>query len=181
MKAVTHVSIFKQSPDLPSSAAPIFEPGFEYTRALLPNYSDKHWCEGLVRYLDRRIRRFPKDLTAHLQRVNALVSAGADGIRLYEAAIELNTVLGGNGVALQQHIHDQISFALNQQQRADLEALRTGTSLSAGPAAIHCSPSRSPETGLRIVSEVKQNSKEVPDPLEFAIDQLMKAIIRVSA
>lgn len=181
LKAVTHVPIFNQSPDLPSFAAPTFEPGFEYSRALLPNYSDKQWCEDLARYLDRRIRRHPKDLTAHLQRVNALVAAGADGNRLYAAAIELNKVLGGNGIALQQHVHDQISFALNEQQRTDLAALRTGASFSASSAVIQGSPSRSTESGLRIVSEVKQNSNEVSDPLEFAIDQLMKAIMRISA
>jgi hypothetical protein len=172
LNAVTYVPLFKQSPDVPPTAPSTFEPGFEYTRALRPGYADQQWCEGLARYLDRRIRRSPRDLTAHVQRVNALVAAHADGERLYAAAIDLNTVLAGNGAALQQRIHDQISFALDDQQRADLAALRAGSSLPAGPAELHCSLSRSKGGGLRIVTEIKQESRETSDPLGFAIDLL---------
>lgn len=170
LSAVTHVSIFKQSPDAPPSAASTFEPAFEYTRQLRPNYADQQWCEGLARYLDRRIRRTPRDLTAHVQRVNALVAAHADGERLYAAAIDLNTVLAGNGAALQQRIHDQISFALDDQQRDDLAGMRAGASLPANPA--RCSLLRSNGSGLRIVAEIRQESRETSDPLGFAIDLL---------
>ncbi len=162
LKAVSRVSIFKQSPDAPPAAS-TFEPGFEYTRALRPSHSDPQWCEGLARYLDRRIRRSPKDLTAHVQRVNALVAARADGDHLYAAAIDLNTVLAGNGAALQQRIHDQIFFALNDQQRADLVAIRAGSSPASSPAELHCPLPHSNGKGLRIVSEVKHESKSNPD------------------
>ncbi len=160
MKAVTHVSIFKQSPDAPPAAS-TFEPGFEYTRALRPSHSAQQWCEGLARYLDRKIRRSPKDLTAHVQRVNALLAARADGDQLYAAAIDLNTVLAGKGTALQQRIHDQISFALNAQQRANLGALRAGVALAVLPAASHCSLSHGNGKSLQIVSELKHEPNKV--------------------
>jgi len=62
LKDSTNVSIFEQSPDAPLPAEATFEPGFDYTRALTQNTSDPQWCEGLVRYLDRLIRRSPNDL-----------------------------------------------------------------------------------------------------------------------
>ena len=164
LEAVTHVAIFKQGPDAPPVEASTFEPGFEYTRALHPNHSEQQWCEGLARFLERRIRRFPKDLTAHVQRVNALVAARADGDQLYAAALGLNAVLAGKGAALQQRILDQISFTLDAQQRADLVAMLAGPPPAASPAELLGSLPHSNAKRLRIVSEIKHEPKIVSEP-----------------
>ena len=171
MKDLPHIPIFQQVPEGSTPDASEFEPGFEYNRGLLLNNSNQQWHQGLASHLDRRIRRHPNDLTAHVQRINALVAAGCEGDRLFAAAVDLNTVLGRNGMALQQRIHDQISFALSQQQRTDLVALREGTLLSAGSAEMHFSLTRKHEDCVQLVSENKKGSNKVPDPLEFAIDR----------
>jgi len=153
----TKVSIFKEIPDVLPDVKSIFEPGFEYTRDLIPNNSDKAWCERLASYLDRRIRRFPKDLTVHIQRINALIVAGAQGDRLFAAAIDLNTVLGSNGEGLQRSIYDRISCMLSDQQRADLDEIRAGLNVSGNPALMLCSLPRPNENELRIISSIKND------------------------
>jgi hypothetical protein len=164
--------LFKQSPEVPSAAMPAFEPGFEYTRALRPAYPDPQWCEGLARYLDRRIRRSPKDLLAHVQRVFALLASGAEGDRLYAAAIDLRAVLGDLGAGLQQRIQGQIASALDDQQRIGLAAMLAGKSISSGAAELHCVVPRGNSNIVRVVAEIKQESREASDPLGFAIELL---------
>lgn len=158
LKDATNVSIFEQTPDAPLAGESTFEPGFDYSRALSQNYSDPQWCEGLVKYLDRLIRRSPNDLTPHIQRINALLAAGHQGDRLFAAALDLNTVLGSNGLALQRRIHEQIFSVLVDQQRSDLVAIRSGASLPACAAEKHCSLPRSHEEGVQLVEKKQQDS-----------------------
>jgi hypothetical protein len=169
LKDAEHVSIFEQTPDISQSAETVFEPGFGYSRALNPNYSDPQWCEGLVKYLDRLIRRAPKDLTPHIQRINALLAAGYQGDRIFAAALDLNTVLGGNGLALQRRIHDQIFSVLNDQQRADLVATRSGALLPSRDAEKYCSLSRSSGGSVQLVSKKQEDSAGRFTPVDFNI------------
>jgi len=158
------VSIFKQTPENIPVEASTFEPGFEYSRTLILNNSDRGRCERLARYLDRRIRRFPKDLTAHVQRINALVAAGAQGDRLYAAAIDLNTVLGRSGKGLQRSIRDKISYMLSDQQCADLDVIRAGLSVSDSPALRLCLLPRNNESEHKIVANVNERSQSINVP-----------------
>jgi hypothetical protein len=169
LKDLTNVSIFEQTPDIPLPGESTFEPGFEYTRALSQNYSDPQWCEGLVRYLDRLIRRDPNDLTPHIQRVNALLAAGHQGDRVFAAALDLNTVLGSNGLALQRRIHEQIFSVLEDQQRSDLVAIRSGASLPARAAEKHCSLPRSHDESLQLVEKKQKDPVKTFAPVDFDI------------
>jgi hypothetical protein len=164
-----HVSIFTQTPELALPVEAAFEPGFEYTRALQPNFSDPQWCKGLVIYLDRLIRRSPDDLTLHLQRINALIAAKQDGEYLFAAALDLNTVLGGNGFALQQRIHEQIAYALDERQRADLAALRSGKTTATSPAERYCSLPRSGDPSVPLVSKKQRGIDKSAVTLDFDI------------
>jgi len=169
MKDVTNVSIFAQTPDVPLSAELTFEPGFEYTRALSPDYSDPQWCEGLVKYLDRLIRRTPNDLTPHIQRINALLAAGCEGDRVFAAALDLHTVLGSNGLAIQRRIHDQIFPVLDDRQRSDLVAIRSGASLPARSAEKHCSLPRNSEGSVQLVEKIPKDPVKTYAPVDFDI------------
>jgi len=169
LKDITSISIFQQTPDVPLPAESTFEPGFEYTRSLSPNYSDQQWCEGLVRYLDRLIRRDPNDLTPHIQRINALLAAGSQGDRLFAAALDLHTVLGVNGLALQRRIHDQIFSVLDDQQRSDLVAIRSGAFLPACAAEKHCSLPRSRDETVQLVEKKQKDSARTFAPVDFDI------------
>ncbi len=153
MKDAEQVAIFKKAPDVPLPAELTFEPGFEHTHALNPDYSDSQWCERLVRHLDRLIRRAPNDLTLHIQRINALLAAGYEGDRVFAAALDLNTVLGSNGLALQQRIHDQVFSVLDDQQRSDLVALRSGASLPLRAADKYCSLPRGRTETVQLVEK----------------------------
>lgn len=166
---ITNVSIFEQTPDGPLQAEATFEPGFDYTRALHPDYSDPQWCEGLVRYLDRLIRRSPNDLTPHVQRINALLAAGHQGDRLFAAALDLHTVLGTNGLALQRRIHDQIFSVLDDQQRSNLVAIRSGASLPACAAEKYCSLPRSRDETLQLVEKKQKDPAKTFAPVDFDI------------
>lgn len=146
-----------------------FEPGFDYTRALTQNHSDPQWCEGLVRYLDRLIRRSPNDLTPHIQRINALLAAGNKGDRVFAAALDLHTVLGVNGLALQRRIHDQIFSVLDDQQRSDLVAIRSGASLPACAAEKHCSLPRSRDATVQLVEKKQEEPVKTFAPVDFDI------------
>lgn len=156
MKDVKHVSIFEKTPDVPLPVELTFEPGFEYTHTSNPDYSDPQWREGLVRYLDRLIRRAPNDLTLHIQRINALLAAGYEGDRVFAAALDLNTVLGSNGLALQRRIHAQIFSVLDDQQRSDLVALRSGASLPVRVAEKYCSLPRSRGETVQLVEKSRR-------------------------
>jgi hypothetical protein len=169
LKELANVSIFERTPDVPLPTESTFEPGFEYTRALSSNYSDPQWCEGLVRYLDRLIRRSPNDLTPHIQRINALLAAGIRGDRVFAAALDLHTVLGGNGMALQRRIHDQIFSVLDDQRRSDLVAIRSGASLPAHAAEIHCSLPRSRDKGVQLVDKKQKDPVKTNAPVDFDI------------
>jgi hypothetical protein len=169
LKDLANVSIFKKTPDASLPAESTFEPGFDYTRALTQNCSDPQWCEGLVRYLDRLIRRSPSDLTPHIQRINALLAAGKKGDRVFAAALDLNTVLGGNGMALQRRIHDQIFAVLDDQQRSDLVALRSGASLPAHAAEIHCSLPRSRDEAMQLVDNKQKDPVKAYASVDFDI------------
>jgi hypothetical protein len=169
LKDSANVSIFEQTPDVSLSVESTFEPGFEYSRALQPNYSDPQWCEGLVRYLDRLIRRSPNDLTPHIQRINALLAAGNQGDRVFAAALDLNTVLGGNGLALQRRVHDQIFSVLDDQQRSDLVAIRSGASLPARAAEKHCSLPRSHDDSVQLVEKKQEDPVKTFAPVDFDI------------
>jgi len=169
LKDVANVSIFEQAPDTPLQAESTFEPGFEYSRELQPNYSDPQWCEGLVRFLDRLIRRQPNDLTPHVQRINALLAAGYRGDRVFAAALDLHTVLGNNGFALQRRIHDQIFPVLKDQQRSDLVAIRSGASLPVRAAEMHCSLPRNREGNVQLVLKKQEDSARTSATLDFDI------------
>jgi hypothetical protein len=157
LKGAKQVSIFEKTPDVLLPAELTFEPGFEYTHALNPDYSDSQWCEGLVKHLDRLIRRNPNDLTLHIQRINALLAAGYEGDRVFAAALDLNTVLGSNGLALQRRIHDQIFSVLDDQQRSDLVALRSGASLPVRAAEKYCSLPRSRDETVQLVEKSRRD------------------------
>lgn len=167
MKDVKHVSIFEQTPDVPLPAELTFEPGFEHTHALNPDYSDPQWCEGLVRYLDRLIRHAPNDLTPHLQRINALLAAGSQGDRLFAAALDLHTVLGSKGLALQRRVHGQIFSVLDDQQRSDLVALRSGASLPARAVEKYCSLPRSHDETVQLFEKKQEDSVRTSSPVDF--------------
>jgi hypothetical protein len=169
LKDAEIISIFEQTSDNSLPEEKIFQPGFDYSRALTPNQSDAQWCEGLVNYLDRLIRRTPKDLTPHIQRINALLAAGIQGDRVFAAALDLHTVLGGNGLALQRRIHEQIFSVLEDQQRADLVALRSGATLHARGAEKYCSLSRGQEESVQLVSKKREDSAGTFTPLDFDI------------
>jgi hypothetical protein len=168
-KDVTNVSIFEQTPDAPLPAELTFEAGFEYTRALSPNYSDRQWCEGLIKHLDRLIRRTPNDLTPHIQRINALLAAGCAGDRVFAAALDLHTVLGSNGLAIQRRIHDQIFSVLDDQQRSDLVAIRSGASLPARSAEKHCSLPRNSEGSVQLVEKMPKDPVKTYASVDFDI------------
>ena len=169
MKDLTNISIFEHTPNVPLLAESTFEPGFEYTRELSANYSDPQWCEGLVKYLDRLVRRAPNDLTPHIQRINALLAAGHQGDRVFAAALDLHTVLGGNGLALQRRIHDQIFSVLDDRQRSDLVAIRSGATLPACAAEKHCSLPRSRKETVPLVEKKQNDSAMTVAPVDFDI------------
>jgi hypothetical protein len=169
LKDSTNVSIFEQTPDIPQPSESTFEPGFEYTRALSPNYSDRQWCEGFVKHLDRLIRRSPSDLTPHIQRINALLAAGYQGDRVFAAALDLHTVLGSNGLALQRRVHDQVFPVLDDQQRSDLVAIRSGALLPARAAERHCLLPRSPEISVKLVAKKQDEFVGILAPVDFDI------------
>lgn len=169
LKDSANVSIFEQLPATPLPAETTFEPGFGYSRALTPNYSGPQWCDGLIKHLDRLIRRAPKDLTPHIQRINTLLVAGYRGDRVFAAAIDLNTVLGTNGLALQQRIHDQIFPVLNEQQRADLVAIRSGATFTARDAERLCTLTRSSGGGVQLVSKKQDELAGEIAPVDFDI------------
>ena len=169
LKDKGNISIFEQVPDIPLPTEAMFEPGFGYSRALTPDYSDPHWCEGLVRHLDRLITRSPNDLTPHVQRINALLAAGYTGDRVFAAALDLNTVLGSNGLALQRRVHEQIFSVLDDQQRADLVAIRSGGSIPARAAEKYCSLPRSKVDNVQLVSKKREDSAWKSAPLDFDI------------
>lgn len=169
LKEVTNVSIFAQTPDVSLPAESTFEPGFDYSRALSQNYTDPKWCEGLVKYLDRLIRRSPSDLTPHIQRINALLAAGSTGERVFAAALDLNTVLGSNGMALQRRVHDQIFPVLDDQQRSDLVAIRSGALLPARAAEKHCSLPRSHDQSVQFVEKKQEEPVRKFAPVDFDI------------
>jgi hypothetical protein len=155
LKAPGTVSIFQSRPDTPTTEETAFEPGFEYSRKLLPEITDRAWCEGLARYLGRRLRRSPKDLTVHLQRVYALLAAGATGEQLFAAAIDLNSALGAGGTALQERVFETISFALTEQQREYLIAIRNGANDLPLPADVATIIPRNNPRSVPIVAEDK--------------------------
>lgn len=160
MKKTSSVSIFQRRPDAPPAEESVFEPGFEYSRQLRPEFADHNWCGGLAKYLDRRLRRYPKDLTAHVQRIYALLKANASGDQLFAAAIDLNTVLDVKGKALQQRILEAISFALNEQQRDYLVAIRSGATNIPVPADVVTKIPRNDAASFPIVAEIKTENKE---------------------
>ncbi len=147
-----HVSIFEQTPDVSPSAETTFEPGFGQTSSLNPDYSDPQWCERLLRHLDRQILRTPGDLTAHVRRINALLAAGYKGDRVFAAALDLHTVLGGKGLALQQRIHDQIFPVLDEQQRSVLLAIRSGAAIPADAAVRYCLLAQDRDAPVQLVA-----------------------------
>jgi hypothetical protein len=169
VKDVASISIFEQTPDIALPAETTFEPGFEYSRALKADYSDPQKCEALVKFLERLIRRSPRDLTPHMQRINALLAAGSHGDRVFAAALDLNTVLGGNGMALQRRVHDQIFPVLDDQQRADLVAIRSGASLPARGAEKHCSLPRSSIKSVQLVSKKRDAAAGTFATVDFDI------------
>lgn len=169
MKDRSKVAIFEHSPGVPLPAESAFEPGFDYSRALNPNKSDPLWCEGLVKHLDRLILRTPKDLTPHIQRISALLAAGQRGDRVFAAALDLHTVLGSNGLDLQRRIHEQIFPVLDDQQRADLVALRSGASLPARAAEKFCSLPRVSQEGVQLVSRKQEDSALKFTSLDFDV------------
>jgi hypothetical protein len=169
LKDVTNVSIFEQTPETPPAEGSTFEPGFDYSRALSLNHSDPQWCEGLVKYLDRLIRRTPGDLTPHVQRINALLAAGQKGDRVFAAALDLNTVLGNSGLALQLRIHEQIFPVLDDQQRSDLVAIRSGAPLPACAAEKYCSLPRSHVGGIPLVEKKQTEPVTTFAPVDFVI------------
>ena len=169
MKDVTNVSIFEQAPAGPAPAGSTFEPGFDYTRALSQNHGDPQWCEGLIKYLDRLIRRTPSDLTPHIQRINALLAAGNTGDRVFAAALDLNTVLGSSGLALQRRIHDQIFAVLDDQQRSDLVAIRSGASLPARAAEKYCSLPRNHDENVQFIEKKQEEPVRKFAPVDFDI------------
>jgi hypothetical protein len=169
LKDPENVSIFQQTPDTSLPAESTFEPGFEYTRSLTPNYSDPQWCDGFIRHLDRLIRRAPNDLTPHLQRINALLAAGNHRDRVFAAALDLHAVLGGNGLDLQRRIHDQIFSVLDDQQRTDLVAIRSGASLPSRAAEKHCSLPRNHEDNVLFVEKKQKETAKTFAPVDFDI------------
>ncbi len=169
LKDAENVSIFEQTPVASQTAESTFEPGFDYSRALQPDYSDPQWCEGLIRYLDRLILRSPGDLTPHVQRINALLAAGNKGDRVFAAALDLHTVLGGNGLALQQRVHDQIFSVLDDQQRSDLAALRSGASFPVRAAEKYCSLPRNIDDSVPLVSRKQKDSAKQSAKVDFDI------------
>jgi hypothetical protein len=155
LKTPSTVSIFQSRPDTTTAEETAFEPGFEYSRKLLPEVTDRTWCEGLARYLGRRLRRSPKDLTAHLQRIYALLAADATGEQLFAAAIDLNTALGSGGTPLQERVFAAIAFALTEQQREFLIAIRSGASDLPLPADVATTIPRNDTVSVPIVAENK--------------------------
>ncbi len=160
LKNTNTVSIFQRLPDAAPAEDSVFEPGFDYSRKLRPEIPDRNWCDGLAKYLDRRIRRYPKDLTAHLQRIFALLKAGASGEQLFAAAIDLNTVLGVNGSALQQRVFDAISPTLSEQQRDYLVAIRSGASDLPVPTEVATTIPRHEAAGFPIVAQINAEQTE---------------------
>jgi hypothetical protein len=132
------VSIFEKAPAALPDIDARFEPGFGQSRSLQPDQVDPRWSAQLIRQLERQILRTPGDLTAHVQRLNALLAAGLRGERIFAAALDLHIVLGGRGGALQRRIHEQIFPVLDDTQRTALVALRSGGSVSAAPAEQYC-------------------------------------------
>ncbi|MGC2166547.1 MAG: hypothetical protein WA632_11095 [Gallionella sp.] len=160
MKQTNTVSIFQRHPDAAPAEDTVFEPGFDYSRKLRPEFADRNWCYGLARYLDRRLRRYPKDLTVHLQRIFALQAAGASGDQLFAAAIDLNTILGVGGSALQQRVLESISVALSAQQRDYLVAISSGAIAIPVPTEVATTIPRNDARRFPIVAEIKAEHTE---------------------
>jgi hypothetical protein len=169
VKDTKNISIFEQAPDVSLGAEAAFEPGFGQTRSLNQDYSNPEWCEGLLRNLDRQILRTPGDLTTHVQRINALLAAGYKGERVFAAALDINAVLGGKGLALQRRIHDQIFPVLDDQQRSVLVSIRSGAAIPADTAVRYCLLPRYQENSVQLVAIKRDEVAGIFSSVDFDI------------
>jgi len=99
-----------------------FEPGMlPPTTRLLRRFATMDHQHGYLAFLEKRIQRDPRNLRAHVERVQQRAAlADADG--LYAALIDLNLTLGVHGHGLRSQLLARFSDLLDPPQREFLEA-----------------------------------------------------------
>jgi hypothetical protein len=89
-----------------------------------------------VAYLEERIRRDPRNLRAHVERVEQRAALGDAGA-LYAALVDLNIALGVHGRSLRGRLLTQFAGSLRSDERAFLESgLRSGIDAADPRAAV---------------------------------------------
>jgi hypothetical protein len=88
---------------------------------LLPLFPVMEWNNTFSQFLVKRVRRNPRDLRAHVQRVLLYISK-SDTDAVYAALIDLFLILGKNGSHIRKNLLNKAMLLLHEEQYKFLSA-----------------------------------------------------------
>ncbi|HIP53307.1 MAG TPA: hypothetical protein EYH03_04765 [Chromatiales bacterium] len=102
------------------------------TRRLAPRFKIAEWNDAYLRYMQRRLRRNPRDLKSHVRRILMLHDQGRNEA-CFGALVDLFLVLGSGGRALRNKLLAQLQEDLSSAQRVFLQEHLEGGLTSLDP------------------------------------------------
>ncbi len=140
------------------------------THRLAPRFRRAEWDNAYLDYMQRRLRRNPRDLKSHVRRILMLHGQGRNR-ECFGAMLDLFLVLGEGGKALRRNLVRKVEADLTPSQRVFLnDHLDKGLTASAPlpeDAGVLLSNALSGTTNVVVQKKGEEKSVE-EDPLEVA-------------
>ncbi|MES9927117.1 MAG: hypothetical protein ABW158_03295 [Candidatus Thiodiazotropha sp. 6PDIVS] len=137
---------------------------------LLPSFPVKEWSDAFSQYLEKRVRRNPRDLHAHVQRTLLYLSK-YESEAMYAALVDLFLILGKRGSHIRKNLVGQAKpFLLKEQHQFLIKHMESGLDSNQPlPSNTFSSLSRGHSGTMYIVSRKSTGSSQSFDsPVEQA-------------